>query len=243
MACPTSDEDNRSEALPTVPASCLFPVGPGRDHLFPVTSSERRSPAICFNCPFNDTNIFLHTIVLLKCNHDDGHSLCGCVVGATQRIPLSVLARNPHKRACARGLPRDRKWMREGRFERGQKDLVSRREQKRPEETSRQNRSVRRWESGREETSQQKLERRLLGPVDLHMPGWPMREDESAFLVALWKFRANYTPMIACKCTESCTKVSQTPPLLRLELTQARMFVLLLFHTLVCVFCVSLKEC
>ena len=36
--------------------------------------------------------------------------------------------------------------------------------------------------------------------------------DGSAFLVALWKFRAKYTPAIACKCTESCTKMSHKLP-------------------------------
>ena len=57
--------------------------------------------------------------------------------------------------------------------------------------------------------------RRLLGPVDLQMPGWPTREDGSAFLVALWTFREN-THAIVCKYTESCTQVSLTSPTLSL---------------------------
>ena len=126
-------------------------------------------------------------------------------VGASQRIPLSVLARNRHKGPV-------REISHETGSSQGRK--VRERQKETAElaaETSRQNRPVKRWESGREETSQQKLERRLLGPVDQQMPGWPTREVKSAFLVALWKFRAKCTPVIACKCTESCTKESQTP--------------------------------
>ena len=47
-----------------------------------------------------------------------------------------------------------------------------------------------------------------------------------------------YTLAIACKCTESCTKLSQTS-FWRLELTQARYFVLLFFHPLGCILCVG----
>ena len=65
--------------------------------------------------------------------------------------------------------------------------------------------------------------------------------DESTFLVALWKFRAKYTPAVACKCTESRTSVTNSL-LLRLELTQVRIcsFVLFLPHSVV--FCVSVKK-
>ena len=40
--------------------------------------------------------------------------------------------------------------------------------------------------------------------------------------VALWEFRSKYTRAIACLCTESYTKVSQTSPFLRFEQTQVR---------------------
>ena len=52
-------------------------------------------------------------------------------VGASQRIPFSVLVRNPHK-GLAGEISHETGRMREGRSERGQKDTVSRREQKRP---------------------------------------------------------------------------------------------------------------
>ena len=52
-------------------------------------------------------------------------------------------------------------------------------------------------------------------------PGWPMWEDGSAFLVTVG-ISLKYTLALAHRCTESYTKVSQTSPFLRLELTQAR---------------------
>ena len=147
-----------------------------------------------------------------------GIHFCGC--GCQSENPFVCFGAKPTQRVWARDLLRGRKWTREGRSERGQKEnsqqkgakreqkktrrdtsraeknTVGRREQsaeghsqqKGAEETSRQRRSVKRWESGREETSQQKSERRLLGPVDVHRPGWTTREDESTFLVVLWNF-------------------------------------------------------
>ena len=67
--------------------------------------------------------------------------------------------------------------------------------------------------------------------------------DESAFLVALWKFRTKYTLVIACKCTETSTKVSH-----RLSFACACswpkfVFVRLFFSsTLSVVFCVFVKK-
>ena len=134
-------------------------------------------------------------------------SLC---VGASQRIPLSVLARNPHK-GLVHEISHEIERMREGRSQRS----VGRRGQSREgrsqqngvDETSRQNRSVRRWESGIEEASQQKSERRLLGPVDLQMSGWPTREDKSALLVALWGFSLEYTLALAHRMHKKCQKL------------------------------------
>ena len=51
-------------------------------------------------------------------------------------------------------------------------------------------------ESGREETSQQKSEKRLLGPVDLH-------EKMSQHSVALWE----YTPAIVINFIEKTMKI------------------------------------
>ena len=95
-------------------------------------------------------------------------------VFSSQRIPLSVLARNPHKGFVREishetGSEGGKEGPREGHSQ-----------QKGAEEDSRQERavkrrSVRKWESGREETSQQK----------------------SAWLVALWEFSLEYTLALA----------------------------------------------
>ena len=77
-----------------------------------------------------------------------GIRFCVCRCGYLSENPLSALARNPNK-GLARQISREtRCWMREGMSERGQKRPVGRREQK---------------EIG---SSQQKSEKRLLGPVD-----------------------------------------------------------------------------
>ena len=106
-------------------------------------------------------------------------------VGASQRIPFSFLARNPYKglaheisHETGRGRGEDnRQKRREGMSQqKGAEDSCL------PERADKR-RSVKRWEQGREETSQQKSERRLLRPVDQQMPVWPTREDKSALLV------------------------------------------------------------
>ena len=55
-----------------------------------------------------------------------------------------------------------------------------------------------------------------------------------------------YTHAIACRCSESCTKVSQTPPFLCLELTQDHdclSFFSFTFSLVYVVFCMSIKKC
>ena len=91
---------------------------------------------------------------------------------------------------------------------------VSRREQQRPVDRTGQSG---RLESDREETSQQKSEKHLLGPVDLQMPGWSTRGDNSASPVALWEFSLEYTFALAQRMYKKCHR---PPPLLRLKLTQ-----------------------
>ena len=161
-------------------------------------------------------------------------------VDSSQRIPLSVLVRNPHK-GFAREISQETGRTREGRSarpvdRRGKSRERQNCQQKGAAETSRQNRSVKRWESGREETSRQKSERRLLRPVDLQTPGWPTREFKSALLVALWEFSLEYTFVLAHKNTE-CTKiVTQTFPLLALGANSSPwLFVYLFFHPFGCI--------
>ena len=125
-----------------------------------------------------------------NCDTMGSFIFCGC--GCQSKNPFVCFGAKSTQRVGARDLPRDRKKAREGRYHRQWAWQNS--QQKGAEETSRQNRSVRRWKSGREETYQQNSERRLLGPVDLQMLVWPTREDESVFLVALWKFRAITRP-------------------------------------------------
>ena len=128
-------------------------------------------------------------------------------VGASQTIPLSVLQRNQHK-GLAREISHETGRTREGRSPRS----VSRRDrsreghsqEKRAAETSRQNRSVKRWESGRKKTSQQKSERWLLRPVNLQMPAWATRELKSAFIVALWEFSLEYTRAFGHRMHKRC---------------------------------------
>ena len=145
-------------------------------------------------------------------------SLC---VGASQGNPLSVLARNPHK-GLAREISHETGRTREGRSQ----GSVDRRGQSREGDsqqngaakTSRQNRSVKRWEQDRDETTQQKSETRLLWPVDLQMPVWPTQEDKSAFLEAYGSFAQIHARDSLQMRGEWHKSVTDFPPL-RLELT------------------------
>ena len=96
----------------------------------------------------------------------------------------------PAQRTRGRDFPRDRKWTREGRSQRRQRVSW----QRRAEENSRFEIAVQR----RTQSAEGGNEKMEAG----------QSSDESAFLVALWKFRAKYTPAIACKCTESSRKLS-----------------------------------
>ena len=102
-------------------------------------------------------------------------------------------------------------------------------------------RSVKRWEQGREEISQQKSERWLLRPVDRKMPGWPTWEDKSALLVACGSFAredARVSPQ-KHRMHKSVTDFS----LLELGANPSPwLFVLLFFHPLSCIFCMLVKE-
>ena len=163
-------------------------------------------------------------------------------VGASQRISLSTLARNPHKGlgceiSCETGSGRGKEDAREVSWQRIPEEDSR---QKGAEGTSRQNRSVREMKAGqkREKNRSQKDDCRLTEARLTYARKWV--SIPSGFVEVSRK----YTPMIACKCTESSTKVSQTSLLLRLELTQARFCSFVhFFHPLGCVLCVRKEMC
>ena len=117
--------------------------------------------------------------------------------------------------------PQDRKWRREGRSQRRQRESVDK---------GRKKRTVGLRYLSREGGSEK-------------MEGGQSR-NESAFLVALWKLRSKFMPAIACKCTESCTKVSQTPSSCTWSWPKpvfVRLF--LFFNPLGCVLCICKETC
>ena len=117
-----------------------------------------------------------------------------------------------------RAWTRDRKWRREGKCQRRQREAVD----------------------NRPEIAVQRRTQSAEGGSEKMEAG--QSRDESAFLVALWKFSAKYTPAIACNCSESCTKVSQTPSSCAWSWPRP-VFVRLFFSsTLSVVFCVSVKN-
>ena len=134
-------------------------------------------------------------------------------VGASQRIPLSVLARNLHKR-LAREISH-RKKTRKGRSLGEQKKAVNRREQNRP--------------VGRREQE--------LGPVDseaglANVRGWVSVPPGFAGI------SLEYTLALGHRCTGSYAKVSQTSPFLHLELTQVLVCLFsFLPHSWLCMLC------
>ena len=160
-------------------------------------------------------------------------------VSACQTIPLSVLARNPHKELVRKishetGRRRGKGGPREERTR--QSAEVGRRDQL----TEQVSQEMRVGQRGDQSTEVRKVAVRICWPPDA---GLTKARRWVSILSCFVEASRKYMPVIACKCTESCTNVSQTSPLLRLELTQARVFVLLFFHTLGCVFCVLIKKC
>ena len=116
-----------------------------------------------------------------------------CTSGS-QKIPLSVLALNPHKRLVREiseesGKRRGKEGLRHNRRRRTEKKPVD-------------------W------TEQSAGESRMCNPE-----AWLVNvEDESAFLVTLWEFHSNTRRY----SLQKARKVSQTSPFLCLELTQDR---------------------
>ena len=136
-------------------------------------------------------------------------------IGATQRISLSVLTQNPHK-----GPEVEERRKVPGKDRDSQLTKEGRREQSA-------------WDSSPEKDTVSRSEKMEVG----------QSRDESAFLVVLWKFRVKYTSTIACKCTESCTKVSKTPSSCTWSWPKSVFVRLFLSSTLSVVFCVSVMKC
>ena len=99
-------------------------------------------------------------------------------VGASQRIPLSVLARNPHKDLS-------RKISHEIGRERGKEGPKDRRQESSQEKVSQEMRAGKR---GDQSTEARKVTAKTSSLT------WPTREEKSALLVALCEFRANTHP-------------------------------------------------
>ena len=148
--------------------------------------------------------------------HDVRHSLCGCVcVWVPVRESLCLFWREtPKKALCTRSPTRP---------EEGS-------QQKGAEEESRQERSVkRRTQSGegsnRDQSTEQASQEMRVGqrgdqstevrkakacsPLDARLTNARIQVSIPCGFVGVSR---KYTPAIACKCTESCTKVSQTSP-------------------------------
>ena len=140
-------------------------------------------------------------------------------MSASQRIPLSTLVQYPHK-GIAPEISDEigRRQERQGsRAVNGRKELAAVREKWRSDKGGYWGRSWNQW---------------------AQKPGQPTRESESAFLVAVWKFRSEYPLAIvtdAQKTTEKCPNFF----LLALGANPSPcLFVLLFSHPIGCICCV-----
>ena len=141
--------------------------------------------------------------------HDVWHSFLWVWVSASQKIPLSVLARNPHK-GLAHKISHETK--------RGQvKESPRVKRSQNTEETRAENGEADSREKETEQTSRQKRAgTRTCGLRSglANMRGWV--SVPSGFV----EISVKYILMLAHRCTENYDKVSKTSPFLRLELSQ-----------------------
>ena len=146
-------------------------------------------------------------------------------VWAGQRISLSVLAQKPTLRARSSARPE---------VDEGKKV---------PEKIERASLQRKAEENSRFEIAVQRRTQSAEGGSEKMEAG--QSRDESVFLMIWWKFRAKYTPSIACKCTESCTKVSHWLPPSCTWSWPKSVFVRLFFflHPLSCVLRISKEMC
>ena len=143
--------------------------------------------------------------------------MCGCL----PNDPFVSFGAKPTQRACTRNLSRDRKWTREGRSERGQKDS----QKKGTKEDNRQKRSVQGMTQSAEGSSRDQ--------------STEQGKNESAFLVALWEFSLEYTFALAHRMSKKC----QTSPSCAWGWPKSVFVHLFFSSTLSVMFCVSVKEC
>ena len=144
-----------------------------------------------------------------------GICFCGCRFQSENPF---VLARNPHKglvheishetgRRRGKGGPRDIR----------QDRTVSRRE-RRDQSTEHVSQEMRVGQRGDQSTEVRKAAARTCWPTDTGLTNARIGVSIPSGSVEV---SHKYTPVIAWKCTESCTKVSKTSLLLWLEVTQS----------------------
>ena len=177
--------------------------------------------------------------------------ICFCVCGCQSENSFAGFGAKPSQRASAGWdlTPGPRKWTREGTSQwrptesvdkRDQKETISRREQKEPVDRTVQSG---RWKQHREEgiAEVRKTTAKTCWPTEVRLAN---TRKWVSIPIGFVEVSRKYTPSIAYKYTESSTKVSKTSPLLRLELTQARLCsFILFFHPLRCVLWVRKKMC
>ena len=170
-----------------------------------------------------------------------GIRFCECGCGSQSGDPFVCFGAKLTQRACVRDYLRDQKRTREGRSQSSQlNEAVKRRRQNREvDRTGQSTKVVGSWHS-REKKG------RLLVSVDSEA-GLAIVIGCVSVPSGFVGISLEYTPALAHRCTESYAKVSQTSPFLRLELTQVRVCLFVLFSSTLFVvyieFCVSVKKC
>ena len=172
--------------------------------------------------------------------------ICFCVCGCQPENPFGFFTRETYSKSLGERFPTSPE-VDEGMEVPEKTERVS--WQRRPEEDGQQKGPVDRtgqsgrWKQGREErrTEVRKTTAKTCWSTEAGLTNARKWVTIPSGLVEVLR---KYTPAIACKCTESCTKVSQTSPLWRLELTRSRVYsFVLFFHPLGCVLCLCKETC
>ena len=147
-------------------------------------------------------------------------------VGATQRISLSILVRNPHKGP-------EGEFSRETRSRGGKEGPREERERQLTKEGRREQSD---WDSCPEKET---VSRRRMWEDGSRSVKWWV-----SIPCGFVEVSRNYSSTIACKWPESCTKVSHSlPPSLAWNWPKSVFLRLFFSSTLSVVFCVSVKKC